>query len=206
MLPASAAAAAEATRVRPRDVVERDQRGLRSRPGRPRRGVSAFHKCKHEWLCLPGSTPKRPRSGGWLRPRGAWSRPRSARTPAAPTPVRCGGSTPGLDGARAPRRDPGRLPRRAARRRPGIIERLDGSSCSPECPGRSACRWAACVESWTRTRVVVASVHCRIRGLRPVAVGRGHCEQPAALPKRPRRPRGVPRSGQSVSRVTPVNA
>ena len=58
MLPASAAAAAEATRVRPRDVVERDQRGLRSRPGRPRRGVSAFHKCKHEWLCLPGSTPE----------------------------------------------------------------------------------------------------------------------------------------------------
>ena len=68
------------------------------------------------------------------------------------------------------------------------------SSCSPGYPGRSACRWAACVESWTRTRVVVASVHRRIRGLRPVAVGRGHCEQPAALPKRHRRPRGVPRA------------
>ena len=34
----------------------------------------------------PGSTPKRPRSGGRHRRRAAWSRPPSARTPGGPTP------------------------------------------------------------------------------------------------------------------------
>ena len=50
-------------------------------------------------------------------------------------------------------------------------------------------------------RGVAASVHCRIRGLLRSRGGRTDVPggQPAASPKRHRRPRGVPRPGQSVS-------
>ena len=82
----------------------------------------------------PGPTPKRPRSGGRLRPRAGWSRPPSARTPFGPTPVRCAASPPGSTAASstmrcwppispscttpaAPRRAPRwRSPRRASAR------------------------------------------------------------------------------------------
>ena len=46
----------------------------------------------------PGSTPKRPRSAGRLRPPAAWSRPPSARTRSGPTLARSGALDAWLDG------------------------------------------------------------------------------------------------------------
>ena len=87
----------------------------------------------------PGSTPKRPRSGGPRRPRAAWSRPPSARTPGAPTPARCGASTLGSTGASSTTRRSRPL-RRAARCRPRLVERFDGGrrGVLPREAGRAA--------------------------------------------------------------------
>ena len=74
----------------------------------------------------PGSTPRRPRSGAR-----AQTARRLVEASVSPNTRRAyAGALRRLDclarRPRAPRRDPGRLPRRAARRRPRVVERLDG--------------------------------------------------------------------------------